>query len=277
MQPITPTVVPPVTQPTNNPQTSTTRAPKWLVVIVIILFLILAVIVFFILKVFYDRKSPDGTSTVVNQLQSSKKSAQYQIVSQDELDKVGRTVIYKGRIKIDDARRKSTEGVGWIKSTSSSNPDQSYRSAITGYFQGVEKIDKSQDYYFLLSIPGDEREIKIRILNEPMKKLLATPDQNLTTLLSVEDLNVMVTDAKDVRQGENNLGNMKFVLPEDFNKMFESGDVVTIVFLRQPKVFAPLVDENSNLVARSVSIRRFEGEKEIENEVYHTYPIKATQ
>lgn len=276
MQPNQPTATP-STPNVNVASQSPSSGTKWLLIIVTVLFLILIVVIYVLVSTLLKNNHVPSSKTVKKISQEATDTLKYDIVSREESDKVGRTVTYKGRIKIDDARRKATEGIGWSRSGSISNPSQSYRNTVTGYFQGIEEIDNSPDYYFIIKVPADENVTKIRILNEPMKQLLATPDQNLTTLLSVEDLNVFVTDTKNVRQGEDNLGNMKFILEADFDKMFQVGDVVTLVFLRQPKVYAPLTDEKGNLVARTVSIRRFNGAKEIENEVYHAYPIKPSE
>ena len=52
---------------------------------------------------------------------------------------------------------------------------------------------------------------------------------------------------------------------------------MNLVFMRPPNMYTPLVDEAGNPVARTISIRRFGGAKEIEKEVYHSYPIKPTE
>lgn len=277
MQPTQPIVNPSVTSGNNTPKIFVEKS-RVMLILVIVLFIILIVLASLIINTLIHKKTL--TSELQNKQQSKSENTTqtgiqtptngYEVIDQKKDDKVGRTLVYKGRVKVDTDRRKVTEGIGWYELKSKENPDVSYKYGATGYFLGFEGVNNSADVYLKLKIPSEKEVIKVRVLQEPLPKLKGTSSESMLTWLTVEDLNVLVTDPKVERQGESYLGLMKFIIGQDRERLFVDYDVVSVIFLKTPKVFAPVVDEKNNVVAQGVVIRRFGGIKELEKELYHS-------
>lgn len=246
-----------------------------LYIVAIVLFLIFLMMVFLVFSrlkssPFFPVNQALNNNNTAESQKIIHKNPGYKILSSDPKDNVGRTVVYQDRVKVFSHNgRKDTENLGLVMCPIEKGSAIKFKCAITGHYLSSEKISNSKDKYMVISIPSENEPVKIRILYEPYEGLVIEKGFTDQTLLSIEDLNVLVDDVKNPNKGVENLGFVKNYSEGDYDRIFMKNDIVTGIFYQNKSGTDSIYDDKLNPITAVLYIRRYGGKEQISKEILH--------
>lgn len=192
---------------------------------------------------------------------ASEKAAKagYRIVYQeDREDKTGRGVFYQGR------GERGYEEIGWWTETQNRIEDYAY---FTGSFVRWDDVAGSKDKYIILEYPEEMGEEET--VFPPVR--IGFEEDHLTSF-GVENLDYGPNNPEVYSLAE--LGWVKD-WENDLGKLIQRSGAVVTTFWRKSEREGAVRDENKNLVAGKLLIRRFGGVEQLEKELGRRIKIYA--
>lgn len=235
---------------------------------IILILLVVAVLfwgavgVYYFLSVKSTKSQKPVSSTEEESISIFKKAdiAGYKITKIEPNDEIGRTVFYDWR------GEKALGGMGEVEVQ---NDDSTvFTRHITGTFSGWEDIPDSSDKYLLLNHPETNSSLpKIRILFAPNQNL---PVWANITRFGIEVLDYGPNNSSDEDDIFYNFGDIAKLPMATLEKLIKKGDALGCFIYFDVDSAGKrinLFDENGQLVAMDLLIRRFGGKEQVDKEL----------
>ncbi len=212
--------------------------------------IVIAVLILFIAGFYlystYISKTPASSSSLLSFLKKDK-TPQVQLITQAKGDKEGRTATFT----VNNQPSKSHSSVGVVYGT-----NMTTIRYIVGAFAAWEPISGSVDRFIILYDPTTGQYLpRVRVLFSG--NFLVNTDVPIkeATMIEIVDLNKADQPFASATQPYKTID---IVSEQDLNKILQVGDVVTIrPYFSSPEVVH--LDENGNVLAASLYLRRFDG------------------